>query len=84
MCGIDTVNGTLGMEWGVGNELTGSEFYLGYIKFSLSLWVSTRDHSSHPKLRKRMCGTKPPLTSKLESSKIKFGQPHCTAFCLSN
>ena len=39
ICGIDTVNCTLGMEWGFGNELTGSEFNLGYIKFSLSLWV---------------------------------------------
>jgi hypothetical protein len=28
MCGIDTVNGALGMELGVGNELTGSEFKL--------------------------------------------------------
>jgi len=36
-CGIDTANGTVGMEWGVGNELTGSEFNLGYIKFSLSV-----------------------------------------------
>jgi hypothetical protein len=46
MCGIDTVNGALGREWGVGNELTGSEFNLGYIKFALLLWVSTRVHSS--------------------------------------
>ena len=39
MCGIDTVNGTWGMEWRVGNELTGSEFSLGYNKFSFSSWV---------------------------------------------
>ena len=39
MCRINTVNGTLGMEWRVGNELTGSEFYLGYINFARSLWV---------------------------------------------
>jgi len=45
MCGIDTVNGALGREWGVGNELTGSEFNLGYIKITPSLLVSTRDHS---------------------------------------
>jgi len=45
MCAIDTVNGTLGMEWGVGNELTGSEFNFGYIKLALSLRVSTRDHA---------------------------------------
>ena len=49
MCGIDTVNGTLGMEWGVGSEVTGSEFNLRYIKFALSSRVQHRireaDHS---------------------------------------
>jgi len=39
MCGIVTVNGTLRIEWEFGNELTGSEFNLGNIKFSLSLRV---------------------------------------------
>jgi hypothetical protein len=48
MCVVDTVNGTLGMEWGVGNELTGSEFFLGYIKFALSSWVQqTRREADH-------------------------------------
>jgi hypothetical protein len=49
MCGIDTVNGTVGMEWGVGNELTGLEFSLWYIKFAFSSGVQHRireaDHS---------------------------------------
>ena len=44
MCAIDTVNGTLGVQWGVGNKLTGSEFNLGYIKFARSLWASSRVH----------------------------------------
>jgi len=48
MCGIDTLNGTMGMEWGVGNELTRSEFKLGYIKFALSSWVQhTRRAAEH-------------------------------------
>ena len=48
MCGIDTVNGALGVEWGVGNELTGSEFNLWHIKFALSLWVQhTRRKADH-------------------------------------
>ena len=48
ICGIDTVNGTWGMEWRVGYEVTGSEFSLGYIKFSLSSWVQhTRREAKH-------------------------------------
>jgi hypothetical protein len=51
MCTIDTVNGTLGMERGFGNELPGPEFNLGHIKFSFSSAVyhirREADHS-HP------------------------------------
>jgi hypothetical protein len=36
MCRNGTVNGTLGMERGFGNELPRSEFNLGQIKFALS------------------------------------------------
>ena len=53
MCGTYTVNGTLGMEWGVGNELPGTEFNLGYIKFVLSLWLSTRDNSPPSKTEEK-------------------------------
>jgi hypothetical protein len=48
MCGIDTVNGALGMEWGVKNELTGSEFNMGHIRFAISSWVQdTRREAEH-------------------------------------
>jgi hypothetical protein len=47
MCGIDT--DALGMEWGLGNELTGSELNLGYIGFALYSWLKhprrEADHS---------------------------------------
>jgi len=29
MCGIETVNGSVGMDWGFGNEFPGPEFNLG-------------------------------------------------------
>jgi hypothetical protein len=46
MCGIDT--DALGIEWGVGSELPGSEFNLGYIRFALSSWVQyTRREAEH-------------------------------------
>jgi hypothetical protein len=39
MCGLDTVNGALGMWWGFRPELKGSQFSIRYIKFVLSSWV---------------------------------------------
>ena len=95
ICGIDTVNSTLGMEWGVGNELTGSEFKLGYIKFALSSWVQrTRreaNNSLPPTAEDKNGWDCTSTYSILKSSKIHFmldrtinyGQPHYTAFCLS-
>jgi len=48
MCGIDTVNGTWGMEWRVGYEVTGSEFNLSYIKFSFQSGIHhTRREAKH-------------------------------------
>jgi hypothetical protein len=45
MCGIDTVNGTLGMEWGVGNELTGSDFNLGHINLRFLVVIAPNTRS---------------------------------------
>ena len=57
MYGIDTVNSTLGMEWGVGIELTGSELNLGYTKFALSSGEQHRireaDHSPPSKTKEK-------------------------------
>jgi hypothetical protein len=39
---ILSVNGTLGMEWGVANELTRSKFNSRYIKFALTSGVQHR------------------------------------------
>jgi hypothetical protein len=54
---IDTVNGTLGVERWFGNELTGPEFNLGYIKFALSSGVqhmrSEADHSHSSKTEEK-------------------------------
>jgi hypothetical protein len=58
MCRIDTVNGTLGMKRGFGNELPGSEFSLNYKKIALSsgLQHTTReaDHSHPSKTKEKI------------------------------
>jgi hypothetical protein len=69
MCGIGTVNGTLGKERRFGNELRGSEFKLVYITSSC---VSIRATRPQPKQRKRMSGNTPQLTSALKSSYPHF------------
>jgi len=57
ICATDTINGTLGIEWRFGNELTGSGFSLGYIEFALSSGVQHRirevDHSSPSKTEEK-------------------------------
>jgi hypothetical protein len=76
MCGIDTANGALGMEWGVGNELTGLEFNLWHIKFALSSWVQNRRREAdhwHPSRAEDTNGWKEISThSILQSSKTHF------------
>jgi len=50
MCGDDILNGTVGIVSGFGNELTGSEFNLRFIKFASLSWVRhprrEADHSA--------------------------------------
>jgi len=48
MCRAHTVNSTVGMGYGFGNELNGSEFNFRYIKFASSSWVKhPRDEADH-------------------------------------
>jgi len=50
MCRVHTLNSTVGMGSGFGNELNGSEFNFRYIKFASSAWVKhprgEADHST--------------------------------------
>jgi len=65
LCGIDRVNGNLGMEWGVGNELTGSEFNLGTSNLFFPRGYSTgylkQNIHLHLEPRMKMGGYRPPI-----------------------
>ena len=95
MCTIHTLNSTVGMGSGFGNELTGSEFKLRYIKFAPSSWVKhprrEADHSTLSTAENKNGWHCTSTHSILQPSEIhfmldrakKYGQSHYTALILS-
>jgi hypothetical protein len=94
MCGVDILNCTVGMGSGFGNELTGSELNLRYIKFDLSSWVKhsrrEADHSTPSTAEDKNGWNCASTHSILQPSEIhfmldrtiKFGQSHYSALIL--
>jgi len=95
MCTFHTLNSTVGMGPGFGNELTGSEFKLRYIKFVPSSWVKhprlEADHSSLSTAVNKNGWNCTSTHSILQPSEIhfmldrtiKYDQSHYTALILS-
>ena len=94
MCGVVILNSTVGIVSGFGNELTGSEFNLRYIKFVLSSWVKhprrESDHSTPSTAEDKNGWNCTSTHSILQSSEIhlmldrtiKYGQSHYNALFL--
>jgi hypothetical protein len=74
MCGLETLNGTLGMEWGFGPELYRSQLNVRNTEFFLSSWIKHLKLTTrlHVKPTLRMTGRMPPLTSIWHSSEVRF------------